>query len=217
MILYHGTSTASLDRILDEGLLPTHLSGHTGNWEGAVQSKPFVYLSSAYAIYYAVNACAEDHDPALIKVQVSEEELFPEEDYIAWHHSDGSADDWRKEISETDPSRYKASWADSLGYCGNVCTPFVSPGAILDHRIIPMQENLELLLNTGFDAIPAERNFQVMGNYYKRCLEAYFAYELNELPGVVAALYDGHQRSQFGDEIYSENAAAARKADILSR
>ncbi len=204
MILYHGTSTEFLDRILDEGLLPTHLSGHAGNWEGAVQSKPYVYLSTAYAVFYAVNAISEGYDPALLQVEVSEEDLYPEEDYVAWHLSDGSIENWKEEIADLEPRHYKANWVDSLGRCGNVCTPYVSPRAILDHRIIPIKENLELLMDTGYDAIPAELNYQIMGGYYRRCLKAYFAYELTEMPGVVAALYDGHQRRQFGDEAHEE-------------
>jgi hypothetical protein len=61
MKLYHGT-TADVARLaLDEGLCPRGVSGVTGNWEHTVPSaSDRVYLTSAYAPYFAAAAQPEE-------------------------------------------------------------------------------------------------------------------------------------------------------------
>ncbi|MEO1497666.1 MAG: hypothetical protein AAFV43_11000 [Planctomycetota bacterium] len=208
MFLYHGTSTQHLDRILAEGLQPRCVTGQASNWEGDIESKPdFVYLSAAYAIYYAVEAADTPHDPVILQVDWDHLKLYPDEDFIAYHRSDGTVESWQAEGALVDPSEHKELWALSLARSGNVCTPAVPRAAILGYRAIPIEGNGGLLLDTGVDAIPAESNYLYRGDYYRRCLAAYFEHDLAELPQAVRRIYEDDQRKLMGDEAFDQMEA----------
>jgi hypothetical protein len=67
MILFHGTSEENAKHIMKEGFMPDKKY----NWQ--IKSKPgFVYLSLAYAPFYANAANSENRNRALIKVEVKE-------------------------------------------------------------------------------------------------------------------------------------------------
>lgn len=205
MLLYHGTSTQHLDRILAEGLQPRRVTGQKSNWEGDIESKPgFVYLSAAYAVYYAVEAAGEPHHPVILQVDWDHLELYPDEDFIAYHRSDGTVESWQAEGALVDPSEHQELWSLSLALSGNVCTPAVPREAILGYRVIPVEGNGGLLFNTGVDAIPAENNYRYLGEYYRRCLAAYFEHDLVEMPDAVRAIYEEDQRKLMGHEAFEQ-------------
>jgi hypothetical protein len=87
MLLYHGTSTLFLKKILEEGLTPREKNGNN-TWEhnpDISPSKPeYIYLTShyGYALFYAENACCDDVDafPVVIEVDVDKENLFQDDD-----------------------------------------------------------------------------------------------------------------------------------------
>lgn len=57
MKLYHGTAECHLPTIRAKGLQPRALSKQT-NWKQSVESSPkVVYLTNAYALYFALQAC----------------------------------------------------------------------------------------------------------------------------------------------------------------
>jgi hypothetical protein len=79
MILFHGTTEANAKRIMKEGFKPDKKY----NWQ--VKSKTgFVYLSLEYAPFYANAANGESRNRALIKVEVKESALYPDEDYVMY-------------------------------------------------------------------------------------------------------------------------------------
>lgn len=220
MFLYHGTSTQHLDRILAEGLQPRCVTGRESNWEGDIESKPdFVYLSAAYAIYYAVEAADEPHHPVILQVDWDHLELYPDEDFIAYHRSDGTVESWQAEGALVDPSEHQELWALSLARSGNVCTPAVPREAILGYRVIPVEGNGGLLLDTGIDAIPAEINYLHLGEYYRRCLGAYFEHDLTEMPRAVRAIYEEDQRKLMGDEAFEQMEVELDRfdAEVIAR
>jgi hypothetical protein len=83
MMLFHGTTEENAKRIMKEGFVPDKKC----NWQ--LKSKPgFVYLSLAYAPFYANAANGENRNRALIKVEVEESALYPDEDYLMHTQAD---------------------------------------------------------------------------------------------------------------------------------
>ena len=53
--LYHGTTTKHLDKILKQGITPRH--DRPSNWDKHPSREDMVYLTNAYAIYFAQVCC----------------------------------------------------------------------------------------------------------------------------------------------------------------
>ena len=81
-ILYHGTSTKYLDKILKKGLTPRKSLGVKSNWD-AESRDDMIYLTSAYAPYFA-QACVGSNggDPLVLEVEVESNNLYPDEDFL---------------------------------------------------------------------------------------------------------------------------------------
>jgi hypothetical protein len=115
MILYHGTSARRLHAIQRHGLLPRRTTGES-NWSGNVASKEgFVYLTDACPVYFAVEAAlAAESTPAdllILKVDVDEGRLYPDEDFIARAVTDGIQGVRQEEMNPLiDPRAQKGVW-----------------------------------------------------------------------------------------------------------
>lgn len=114
MILYHGTVKRKAEKIMKDGfsrkVKPT--------WK--VASKPgFVYLSLAYAPFYTF-AQHNERTGALIKVEVKEEDLYPEDDFLMLYLYKKSIYS-QSDIDLVDMERYKLLYGLSLKYMGNAC------------------------------------------------------------------------------------------------
>jgi hypothetical protein len=180
MILYHGTSTKHLEAIQQSGLQPRRITKRRSNWKGLIKSKlDFVYLTDAYPVYFAMNPAlgtsGKSSDIVILKVEVDESQLYPDEDFIAWELAQqGDGLSIHELIAEIDPADYREYWRDSLERNGNVCTLGVEAKKILDHRIIAA-DNYKLLYSIGGDAMPTPLNYRFMGRHYCQCIEALFA------------------------------------------
>jgi len=162
MILFHGTSEKNARMIEQEGFK----TGHQHNWK--IKSKAgFVYFSTAYAPFYAM-ACKnkDDYNMALIKVEIAEEDLYPEEDFIfhALHHPKFTEDDLRG----IDLKKNKSIWKDSLKYLGNVAT---TPDKI---KIIGITYFNGKKLFHKCDPVISPMNFKILGDYYAGLTEWIF-------------------------------------------
>lgn len=215
MHLYHGTSTEHLESILRDGIQPRQVTGLPSNWERDVPTMPgYVWLTAAYAVYYAVEAAREGHDAVILRVDWDRLKLFPDEDFIAGHTSDNTRESWKSERARIDPADYKELWALSLERSGNVCTLQVPASAIIDHRIIPVEGNMQLLLNTGLDSVPTEINYSTeCGELYRRCLAAYFEQDLADMPREVAMIQADVHREMLGEEGYQEMMKLVAEVD----
>lgn len=72
MLLYHGTSFSSWEKIKETGLLPRKLGGNS-NWEHTVESDPdTVYLTDAYAMYFSYQCTNENKNGNLDKAVIVE-------------------------------------------------------------------------------------------------------------------------------------------------
>ena len=150
--LYHGTSKANAEKIMVEGFIPDK---HY-NWE--VKSKRgFVYLSSAYAPFYAMNH--KGNNLALIKVSLDEKDAYPEDDYVML--SFGKSKYKQEDLDKVSLKRIKHLWRKSLEYMGNIA---VEPDKV---KILGVRYFNGKNLIMKCDPTISPLNFMIMGNYYK--------------------------------------------------
>ncbi len=184
MKIYHGTTSKYIPKILSKGILPRKKT-HNSNWNGSVVSKEnFVYLTTAYPIYFALNTCMNGDDLAIIEVDVDTADLYPDEDYIAkclkYNDPRFREIDLRAINPMINLEDYKEYWEASLKYNGLVCIKRVKKKEIIRHVIIPHKE-INIIINAGADSIPIPMNYLVCGLYYKECIRILFDGGLDKL------------------------------------
>lgn len=133
MKLYHGTCAKHLTQIAKQGIKPRGATNRS-NWNHTIKSNSkAVYLTDAYALYFAINAAKGDDLLAILEVEMdwgSSPFVLPDEDFIAQAlcHSDPNQD----LIKLTKKVRnqiwgYQQHWGLSLNKMGTCCY----------HNIIP--------------------------------------------------------------------------------
>jgi len=98
MKLYHGTTAAKLGDILEKGIQPR--GDRPGNWEEFPSRDDLVYLTNSYALYFAMSATVGKEDFLLLEVEVDEDRLLPDEDFLE---------------QATRGKRYELGFADNVG------------------------------------------------------------------------------------------------------
>lgn len=164
IILYHGTSEKNAKQIEKEGFK----TDKKYNWQ-IKSKKGFVYLSSAYAPFYAMTTNSKRL--ALIKVEVDTNDLYPEDDFIM--HILRKPKYTQKELDEIDLEKNKHLWKESLNYLGNV---EIKPDKI---KILGIRyfDGKHLLYKC--DPVICPKNFMIMGDYYKELTK--WIFEGNEI------------------------------------
>lgn len=129
MKLYHGTNGRRIPEILQHGIQPR--GKKRGNWQRTVTSNPnAVYLTDAYALYFAMVASDNDLQLGVIEVETDrmEEVLFlPDEDFLeqATRKFEGNTKGrtmkqrtlwYRRHAWE-----YQSKWELSLKHMGTCC------------------------------------------------------------------------------------------------
>ncbi len=186
-MIYHGTNAKYLDRILREGLLPTSNTG-ASNWEHIPSKPDCVYLSRAYALYYANADRDEDSNIALIQLDESKldpQKLLPDEDFIveifneARHLGETIPDEFSNytEIEELtnaiDPPRFRGLTKQCLLYYGNLAYEGpISSEAITRHVIVPFDKEHQLIYFLAGDAFTTPMNYHFKGSFYKDLCDA---------------------------------------------
>mgnify|MGYP001570346084 CR=1 FL=1 len=154
MILYHGTSEKNAQRIMVDGFQ----IDRKYNWK--VKSKAgLIYLSLAYAPFYAGCVKGAGIRGALIQVEVNEETLYPDEDYIMY--TLGFPVYTQEQLNALDLEHFKSLYKVSLQYLGNACAK-PEDIKILGVRYFSMER---LLLVSDPTITPI--NFMIMGTYYQ--------------------------------------------------
>ena len=153
--LYHGTSIESAQKILKEGFVPDKKY----NWQ--VKSKEgFVYLSKAYAPFYAMNAKSRSREKrAIVGTCVPKQKLYPEDDFLM--NVLGKPVYTQEELDKVDLERYKWLWRKSLEHMGN------ASAKPKDVRVVGIQEfDAGNLIMTCDPSIGPE-NYAICGKYYE--------------------------------------------------
>jgi len=159
--LFHGTSEKNAKEIEKHGFEPDKKY----NWR-VKSKKGFVYLSTAYAPFYCMNADAKGDGLALIKVEVDTDDLYPDEDYIMY--AIGKPKYTQEDLDKVNLEGLKNLWDFSLKYMGNVA---VKPDKI---KIIGVTYFNGKNLIHRCDPVISPINFRIMGEYYKQLSEWIF-------------------------------------------
>ncbi len=152
--LYHGTSVESAKQILKEGFVPDKKY----NWD-VKSKKGFVYLSKAYAPFYAMNAKSKSRSRSLVQVCVHEDDLFPEDDFIM--AALGKPVYTKKDLDAVNFEDVKILYENSLKYLGNASA---YPESI---RVIGAREFDATGLIMTCDPVISPMNYQICGKYYE--------------------------------------------------
>lgn len=162
LIFFHGTSEKNARQIEKHGFK----SDCQYNWK-IKGKKGFVYLSTAYAPFYAMCADKEGNGLALIKVEVDENHLFPEDDFLMT--ALGKPKYTQKELDQIKLKDYKKYWKESVQHMGNVA---VKPQNI---KILGIRYFNGKGLLWFCDPVISPINYKVCGEYYKKLSEWIYA------------------------------------------
>ena len=184
VVLYHGTNTANLNKILKDGLCPRGNKG--GNWEHTIGSRnDMVYLTNSYAVYFAM--CSMSNlailesenemlvDPVVLEVEVDTKNLYPDEDFMeqatrTYFRDNISEYKGRKDmIARTEYfrdniSEYKESYNDSLKHLGNACyLGEIKPESIKRYSVL----NTDVVWDYSDPTITL-MNYKILGSKYRK-------------------------------------------------
>lgn len=180
LILYHGTTSKYLKRILREGIKPRNETKLKSNWDGqGIPSRPdLVYLTTCYAAYYASMATTRKCDKSVVfKLEINPDEmtLLPDEEFIynalrtnaKIKHQEKSIENLK--MSDIDPNEYNLgdNWKQSLNYLGTVSAKFIPRKFIKGYAL---ENGIDFLLHC--DPSISFINYQVCSQQYIKHLES---------------------------------------------
>lgn len=138
MILYHGTDSKNLESILQNGLLPRKDTGQQVYKGGLASNENFTYLTRWNPVAHAYSI--DENSPVILKVDVDENDLYPDEDFIervlSWDSLVEKCKGLPINPSEIDITKYKDEWKRSWNLFGNVAIKHVPPEKIIAHVVL---------------------------------------------------------------------------------
>lgn len=188
MKLYHGASEKQLEDIKQNGIRPRSETG-VSNWEHTSESNPdAVYLTTAYAGYFAAQAAKEGERWMIIEIDADklDPDLFrPDEDFVAQSMKNdkegqenaepGSWGSIAKMLSLNELTGFVRDhiddfaylWSDSLNYLGNCCYIGAVPvDAITKIGLFDPKSNWEIAM-AAQDPTITMLNYQICGEHYQ--------------------------------------------------
>jgi len=132
MILYHGTDSKNLESILKKGLLPRKDTGNQVYSGNLASNENFTYLTWWNPVAHAYTI--DENSPCIIKVDVDESDLYPDEDFLErlqFMETGKPADP-----SSIDITQHKYLWLTSYKRFGNVAIRHVPPEKIVSYAVL---------------------------------------------------------------------------------
>lgn len=192
MKLYHGTSGSAARHILEEGLHPRSFvfedvdeEDGAGNWHHSVPSNPeCVYLTDAYAGYFAAVAADDEDEMAIIEIETDDLEtsfMCPDEDFMEQASRgqtlDGEGfedlvacgDDMKARTIwfRNNISAFGHMWENSIKHLGTCCYySGIDQCDILRVSFIKQKDAANMLM-MAMDPSISLMNYQIMGNKYR--------------------------------------------------
>lgn len=175
MILYHGTAVDP-ERILSEGLTPRGERGT--NWPAHPSRPDCVYLTVAYALYFAIAAGKDGAPFSVVEVDMTgaEDCMVPDEDALAQAFSFGRslADAtafYREKIHE-----WRKMWKWSLAAMSN-CAHLgpIPPSRITRIATVDIKSADPYLINAALDPAIGIMNYRICGGNYHELTTRLFA------------------------------------------
>lgn len=187
MKLYHGTSTRYLKRILKNGIQPREEKA--GNWKHTIQSNPdAVYLTEAYALYYAMAATTKSHKMVVFEIDSNKLNPFnfvPDEDFLS-EIVRLVPDQMPEAIKDATEHRviweyfrdnlldYSHMWEKSVKGMGNCAyVGSIRPDAITRYAVLDMNVG-DVVFGCGCDPTISILNYRYRGEYYKNLTKFLF-------------------------------------------
>jgi hypothetical protein len=172
--LYHGTSSVSLKMIMEKGIRPR--GKRRSLWKEHPSAIDRVYLTRAYAVYFACHAAKEHKSNAVvIEVDVDEANLVPDEDALAQVKISDEEFLFLNKLDLAERTRYWKEaapiypelWQKSIEWLGNCAHMGTIPASQIT-RYVEFEPTLEIML--GHDPVISISNYKFMGEQYVRCL-----------------------------------------------
>lgn len=196
MKLYHGTSLRKAARIMDVGLEPRR--SKSGNWQHTMPSRTdCVYMTVAYAMYFALNACkVHSEHPVVFEIdtlQLNPFSLLPDEDYLeqATRRVEGKAhidlppEEIKGMAARTRWFRerlhnYNDYWENSIIGLGNCCFQgVIPPKAITRFAVVESEHQAEFCWQ-AMDPTITILNYQIVGAKYRGMTKWLFGDDLGD-------------------------------------
>lgn len=156
-----------------------------------------VYLTSAYALYFA--ACAIRNNEHMLVLEIDTDKLLgflcPDEDYLAQYYKarNDECDLSLNQLSETFRGMLTAKgiqelWEDSLACLGTCCFQGNIPVSAITRAIaVDIKQNTDLMM-AALDPSISLINFALLGDYYKNLTRFCFRDPLLEYSNPVTAM-----------------------------
>jgi hypothetical protein len=175
MILYHGTDSKNLASILARGLLPRKDTGNQVYHGDFASRDDFVYLTNYNPVAHAYSI--DENSPVIFQVDVREEDLYPDEDFLERAHYLTTGE--LGVAAGIDISKYKHLWEESLKLFGCVATRKVEAKDILGHVVLDgahfeLHCGLGAQGNTNKSKDPTRLTFAENASVYMRRLHLLF-------------------------------------------
>jgi hypothetical protein len=222
MRLYHGTSLESVNGILNKGINPRHIKNQ-GNWEKFPSKEGYVYLTNAYALYFAISAVKTDKSDikcAIFEVETDflrQQRLCPDEDFIGQVRSQQEDISLEEATNACIPLDYRHHWKLSLEKIGNCCYyGKIPPNAITRYAIIDLKKNPSLAI-LGIDPTISILNYSIMSQKYTSLLAHIFdgsdVHDEREMYGQLAMYkdLDGVPDIEYSKKVTEEAAEYKKK------
>jgi len=184
MKLYHGTTETVLRKALVEGLRPR--GKEQGNWNHTVSSNAnTVYLTVAYAPYFAHSACTGKENAAVLEIDtdfLDPGNLVCDEDALeqAFRGKDELPKEWDMKKRTLWYRQRADQWhfmgsIKALGNCGH--RGRIPPEAVTRALVISHESMVKLIMQYGLDPQISVQAFRVIGHKYTTSLPWLFGDE----------------------------------------
>lgn len=184
MRLYHGTNEANLSKIKLHGLRPRQR--RKSQWKEYPSRPDMVYLTTAYALYFALNSKGKSRYMILEieSDELDQNKFFPDEDFIAqklaWQEK-AKLSDIHLDIRDN-LEAYQQYWQDSIDGLGNCCYKGTIPFSAIK-RICFLEPNTRMYIEImAVDPAISILNYTLLGSKYRGLLAWLFG-EQELLPG----------------------------------
>jgi len=172
--LFHGTNAKYLPRILAEGLVPR--GEKEGNWDEYESRPDLVYLTAAYAAYFAMN-CTDPAEERVAIIEVDADmleagKMLPDEDYISQHLHQilGSPLKDLHEVVRNTLESYQHHWMDSLQDLGNVAYQGTIPASAVTRYCVFSPKEQAALAWAACDPLITPMNYRFCGEKYRQMI-----------------------------------------------
>lgn len=171
MKVYHGTSIDNLNSILSDGLKPRKKK--KGNWKDYPSRTDMVYLTTAYAPFFAASAGSKETFGKGLILEIDYDQLdplnlYPDEDFVAQaisHHNKQPLNKVHKDVKKN-LKLYQHVTIDSLDGIGNIShCGGIKPSAISRYCIIDFDKRSDLV-QFALDASISLINYRFMKSKY---------------------------------------------------